>query len=145
MAHAGVALQVRLQADVRVTISQFALGLEDEVLGRAPVGGQKPLYYLLCVDVVADRGPARDRGAQDIDWVLQPRSSQKRFGHDLEALCEQLGRALRRRIPAGEEYDLGAVVHDWHAGAVARLRALCAQETRAHPCSAGGPGRFGPP
>ena len=145
MAHAGVALQVRLQADVRITVAQLALGVEHEVLGRAQVGGQKPLNHLLAVDVVADRGLARDRGAQDIDGVLQPTSSQKRFEHDLEALRENLAERYGGEYRQVNEYDLGAVVHDWHAAAVARLRALCAQETRAHPCSAGGPGRFGPP
>ena len=50
VAHAGVALQVRFQTDVRVTVAQLALGVEHEVLGRAQVGGQKPLNYLFAVD-----------------------------------------------------------------------------------------------
>ena len=61
----------------------------------------------------------------DIDGVLQPTTSQKRFDHDLEALRESLARRYGPEYLEVNEYDLGAVVHDWHAGAVARLRALC--------------------
>ena len=59
VAHAGVALQVRLQADVRITVAQLALGVEHEVLGRAQVGGQKPLNYLFAVDEVANTPTSR--------------------------------------------------------------------------------------
>lgn len=61
----------------------------------------------------------------DIDGVLQPTSSQKRFDHDLEALRERLAERYGAEYREVNPYDLGAVVHDWHAGAVARLRALC--------------------
>ena len=61
----------------------------------------------------------------DIDGVLQPTSSQKRFDHDLEALRESLAERFGAEYREFNEYDLGAVVHDWDAGAVARLRALC--------------------
>ena len=61
----------------------------------------------------------------DIDGVLQPTTSQKRFDHDLEALRESLAGRYGPEYLEVNEYDLGAVVHDWHAGAVARLRALC--------------------
>ena len=61
----------------------------------------------------------------DIDGVLQPTSSQKRFKHDLAALRESLAERFGAEYREVNEYDLGAVVHDWHAGAVARLRALC--------------------
>ena len=61
----------------------------------------------------------------DIDGVLQPTSSQKRFDHDLEALRDNLVERLGAEYRQVNVYDLGAVVHDWHAGAVARLRALC--------------------
>ena len=61
----------------------------------------------------------------DIDGVLQPTSSQKRFQHDLDALRESLAERFGTEYRDVNEYDLGAVVHDWHAGAVARLRALC--------------------
>ena len=61
----------------------------------------------------------------DIDGVLQPTSSQKRFKHDLVALRESLAERFGAEYREVNEYDLGAVVHDWHAGAVARLRALC--------------------
>ena len=61
----------------------------------------------------------------DIDGVLQPTSSQKRFKHDLVALRERLAERLGAEYREVNEYDLGAVVHDWHTGAVARLRALC--------------------
>ena len=62
----------------------------------------------------------------DIDGVLQPTASQKRFGHDLVALREDLADRYGAEYREFNEYDLGAVVHDWEAGAVARLRALCA-------------------
>jgi hypothetical protein len=61
----------------------------------------------------------------DIDGVLQPTSSQKRFKHDLVALRESLTERFGAEYREFNEYDLGAVVHDWHAGAVERLRALC--------------------
>ena len=61
----------------------------------------------------------------DIDGVLQPTSSQKRFDHDLEALRERLAERSGAKYREVNPYDLGAVVHDWHVGAVARLRALC--------------------
>ena len=61
----------------------------------------------------------------DIDGVLQPPSSQKRFRYDLEALRENLAQRFGAEYREVDRYDLGAVVHDWHAGAVARLRALC--------------------
>lgn len=61
----------------------------------------------------------------DIDGVLQPTSSQKRFEHDLVALRESLAERFGAEYREFNEYDLGAVVHDWDAGAVARLRALC--------------------
>ena len=61
----------------------------------------------------------------DIDGVLQPTSSQKRFKDDLEALRESLAERFGAEYREFNEYDLGAVVHDWDAGAVARLHALC--------------------
>ena len=61
----------------------------------------------------------------DIDGVLQPTSSQKRFEHDLGALRESLAERYGVEYREFNEYDLGAVVHDWHAEAVARLRTLC--------------------
>ena len=61
----------------------------------------------------------------DIDGVLQPTSSQKRFEHDLVALRESLAERFGAEYREVNEYDLGAVVHDWHPGAVARLHALC--------------------
>ena len=62
----------------------------------------------------------------DIDGVLQPTASQKRFDHDLVALREDLAERYGAEYREFNQYDLGAVVHDWHAGAVERLRALCA-------------------
>lgn len=64
----------------------------------------------------------------DIDGVLQPPSSQKRFDHDLEALRENLAERYGAEYRDVDAYDLGAVVHDWHPGAVARLRALCEEQ-----------------
>ena len=61
----------------------------------------------------------------DIDGVLQPNWSQKRFGHDLEALRENLTERFGAEYREMNPYDLGAVVHDWHTGALARLRGLC--------------------
>ncbi len=61
----------------------------------------------------------------DIDGVLQPNWSQKRFGHDLEALRENLAERFGAEYREMNPYDLGAVVHDWHTGALARLRGLC--------------------
>lgn len=61
----------------------------------------------------------------DIDGVLQPTSRQKRFDHDLDALRENLAERYGAEYREVNPYDLGAVVHDWNAGAVARLRALC--------------------
>ena len=69
--------------------------------------------------------PSRRIVFLDIDGVLQPTSSQKRFKDDLVALRETLAERFGAEYREFNEYDLGAVVHDWHAGAVARLRALC--------------------
>jgi len=63
----------------------------------------------------------------DIDGVLQPVSSQKRFEHDREQLRRDL--AARFEDPAYldmNEYDLAAVYYDWRPTSVERLRRLCA-------------------
>lgn len=65
----------------------------------------------------------------DIDGVLQPTDSQKRFDHDLEKLQEEYAekdegyRTLCR-------YDIAAVLYDWDQAAVENLRRLL-EETEA--------------
>ncbi len=64
----------------------------------------------------------------DIDGVIQPHSSQKRFRHDLKKLREEL--AAKYEDDAYLEmdrYDLGAIFHDWDKEAVERLRKLCTE------------------
>ena len=62
----------------------------------------------------------------DIDGVLQPPSSQRRFKHDLEELRRSLADRLADEIYLGmDKYDLGAVCFDWDREAVERLRSLC--------------------
>ena len=62
----------------------------------------------------------------DIDGVLQPPSSQRRFKHDLEELRRSLADRFADEIYLGmDKYDLGAVCFDWDSEAVERLRSLC--------------------
>lgn len=62
----------------------------------------------------------------DIDGVLQPDSSQKRFKQDLEALREDLVERFHDPMYRGmDKYDVGAVAYDWNQEAVDRLRRLC--------------------
>ena len=62
----------------------------------------------------------------DIDGVLQPPSSQKRFKHDLEELRRCLADRFDDEIYLGmDKYDLGAVYFDWDSEAVERLHSLC--------------------
>ena len=62
----------------------------------------------------------------DIDGVLQPPSSQKRFKHDLEELRRSLADRFDDEIYLGmDKYDLGAVYFDWDSEAVERLHSLC--------------------
>ena len=62
----------------------------------------------------------------DIDGVLQPPSSQKRFKHDLEELRRSLADRFDDEIYLGmDKYDLGAVYFDWDSEAVERLHSVC--------------------
>jgi HAD domain in Swiss Army Knife RNA repair proteins len=62
----------------------------------------------------------------DIDGVLQPLGSQKRFRHDLEKLrIELAARYDNDEYLEMDRYDLGAVCYDWDRDAVERLRKLC--------------------
>ncbi len=64
----------------------------------------------------------------DIDGVLQPLGSQKRFRHDLKELRKELAaRHDDDEFLEMNEYDLGAVVYDWDQDAVERLRRLCVE------------------
>ncbi len=62
----------------------------------------------------------------DIDGVLQPGESQRRFRHDLDALKRELADELENEAYLEhDKYDLGAIRYDWDAEAVERLRRLC--------------------
>jgi hypothetical protein len=62
----------------------------------------------------------------DIDGVIQPLSSQRRFQHDLRKLQEQLAIQYKNdEYLSMDRYDLGAVYYDWDKKAVERLRQLC--------------------
>ncbi len=67
----------------------------------------------------------------DIDGVLQPLRSQKRFKHDMEQLRVDLAaKYANDEYLEMDYYDLGAVYYDWDTEAVERLRRLC-DETQA--------------
>lgn len=61
----------------------------------------------------------------DIDGVLQPCSSQKRFDHDLiqtrADIAEKMGDSRYLEL---DKYDVAAVYYDWHGKAVENLRSL---------------------
>jgi hypothetical protein len=62
----------------------------------------------------------------DIDGVLQPLSSQKRFEHNLDELKKELVIKYQNdEYLDMDKYDLGAVYYDWDKKAVERLRELC--------------------
>ena len=62
----------------------------------------------------------------DIDGVLQPGGSQRRFKHDLDALRRELADELENEAYLEhDKYDLGAIRYDWDVQAVERLRKLC--------------------
>jgi hypothetical protein len=62
----------------------------------------------------------------DIDGVLQPGSSQKRFDHDLKELQKHLASQYENDEYLNMDmYDLGAVYYDWDKKAVEYLRQLC--------------------
>ncbi|MEE4357528.1 MAG: HAD domain-containing protein [Desulfococcaceae bacterium] len=64
----------------------------------------------------------------DIDGVLQPLSSQKRFKHDLEELRKKLAEQYgNEEYLEMDMYDLGAVYYDWDREAVERLRKICTE------------------
>lgn len=69
----------------------------------------------------------------DIDGVLQPLSSEKRFRHmeELECRCAELEKAHPpyrysdiAHNGCGGNFDIAAVCHDWNPAAVERLRRL---------------------
>ena len=61
----------------------------------------------------------------DIDGVLQPCSSQKRFDHNLiqtrADIAEKMGDSRYLEL---DKYDVAAVYYDWHKKAVENLRRL---------------------
>lgn len=61
----------------------------------------------------------------DIDGVLQPLSSQKRFDHDMDELQEQLSAESDAGYEDLSKYDIAAVRYDWEANAVKNLKSLC--------------------
>ena len=62
----------------------------------------------------------------DIDGVLQPAESQRRFRHDLDALKRELADELGNEAYLGhDKYDLGTIRYDWDAQAVELLCRLC--------------------
>jgi len=65
----------------------------------------------------------------DIDGVLQPLGSQKRFDHDMEKLREDLAAKFDNdEYLEMDRYDLAAVYYDWDPDAVERLRKLCIEQ-----------------
>lgn len=64
----------------------------------------------------------------DIDGVLQPCSSQKRFEHDMEQtradIAEKMGDSRCLEL---DKYDVAAVYYDWHEKAVQNLHSLIKQ------------------
>ncbi|MDM8522821.1 HAD domain-containing protein [Desulfococcaceae bacterium HSG8] len=61
----------------------------------------------------------------DIDGVLQPTSSQKRFKHDMDKLKKQLAEEEDERYKDMDKYDIAAVFYDWDPDAVKNLKSLC--------------------
>jgi hypothetical protein len=62
----------------------------------------------------------------DIDGVLQPISSQKRFRYDLEQLRKDLADKFGdKEYLTLDKYDLGAIYYDWDKEAVSLLKQLC--------------------
>jgi hypothetical protein len=62
----------------------------------------------------------------DIDGVLQPLSSQKRFDYDLDELRKDLADKYQdEEYLKMDKYDLGAIYYDWLKESVELLRQLC--------------------
>ena len=62
----------------------------------------------------------------DIDGVLQPLSSQKRFKYDLDELRKDLANKYQdEEYLKMDKYDLGAIYYDWFKESVELLRQLC--------------------
>ncbi|MCY4148679.1 MAG: HAD domain-containing protein [Gammaproteobacteria bacterium] len=62
----------------------------------------------------------------DIDGVLQPYSSQKRFDHDLHELLKTLAEKYDDDLYLElDRFDLGCICFDWDIGAVERIRSIC--------------------
>lgn len=61
----------------------------------------------------------------DIDGVLQPTSSQKRFKHDMNKLRDRLAQESDEKYKDMDKYDIAAVFYDWDPDAVNRLKTLC--------------------
>ena len=61
----------------------------------------------------------------DIDGVLQPCCSQKRFEHDLEQTKIMVAEEMKEKgYLELDKYDVGAVYYDWHEAAVKNLHDL---------------------
>lgn len=59
----------------------------------------------------------------DIDGVLQPYNNQFRFDHDMAQTCRELAEKYGDPVyPTMDKYDVCAVVYDWDAEAVQRLK-----------------------
>ncbi|MDM8548853.1 HAD domain-containing protein [Desulfobacterales bacterium HSG2] len=61
----------------------------------------------------------------DIDGVLQPLSSQKRFDHDMDKLQERLSAESDEGYQELNKYDIAAVRYDWEPNAVKNMKSLC--------------------
>jgi len=62
----------------------------------------------------------------DIDGVIQPITSQKRFRYDLEQLRKDLAEKFKdEEYLTLDKYDLGAIYYDWDKEAVSLLKQLC--------------------
>jgi hypothetical protein len=62
----------------------------------------------------------------DIDGVLQPVCSQKRFRYDLDQLRKDLANKFKdEEYLTLDKYDLGAIYYDWDKEAVNLLKQLC--------------------
>lgn len=63
----------------------------------------------------------------DIDGVLQPLDSQRRFEHDMDALRRELVALRGPGYAELSKFDIGAVRYDWHPKAVENLRTFCTE------------------
>ena len=62
----------------------------------------------------------------DIDGVLQPYGSKRRFAHDMDATIEKLCQRYDPEVVnRGDKYDVVAAYYDWDEIAIGRIAFLC--------------------